>query len=342
MSESPQRFGTLRRVVAAGVLCGSIAAAGLVVNGVVQARSSEAGSSPVWGVSLIALVGLICGSLLVGLWALLTLLIKMEATTFRSYDVLRELQAAGREHSDSLRTIADSVELTEFARDISHRNKERTVLRLAINEEIIRGDWEAAYALVEQLEARHGYKNEAARLRAEVDKSRTLSQQRAVHEAVEHVKKHMEAHDWDRARREMDDLIARQPNHAEIRDLPAAFNRARDEHKRRLLKAWDTSVQRNEIDRGIAVLKELDQYLTPNEAAALKESARGVFQAKLHNLGVQFSLCATEGDWQKALQIGKQITDEFPNTRMAHEVRERFHILSKRADEQSAETVSQA
>ncbi len=343
MSETPRRFEGLRRWTRYGAVFGGASALVLIAIGVRAFTSVTDGDSTArfYGSVAVAMGAILLG-LFVCMWAMVSLLIKMEAHSFRSYDILRELQAQSTETGDDIRTVADNVQLSEVARSISHRNKERTVLRLAINEEIIRGDWEAAYALVEQLEARHGYKNEAARLRAEVDKSRTLSQQRAVHVAVEHVKKHMEAHDWDRARREMDDLIARQPNHAEIRDLPAAFNRARDEHKRRLLKAWDTSVQRNEIDRGIAVLKELDQYLTPNEAAALKESARGVFQAKLHNLGVQFSLCATEGDWQKALQIGKQITDEFPNSRMAHEVRERFHILSKRAGEQSSETVAQA
>jgi len=92
------------------------------------------------------------------------------------------------------------------------------------------------------------------------------------------------------------------------------------------------SVQRNEVDRGIALLRQLDQYLTPNEAAALEESARGVFRAKLHNLGVQFSLAVTEHNWRDAIDAGKQIIDEFPNTRMAREVNERMHVLTKRAE----------
>jgi hypothetical protein len=99
------------------------------------------------------------------------------------------------------------------------------------------------------------------------------------------------------------------------------------------LKEWDQAVQRNEVDRGIAILKELDHYLTPNEAAALQESARGVFRAKLHNLGVQFSLAVSESNWAEALRVGEQIQAEFPNSRMATEVRDRIHLLAKRARE---------
>jgi len=147
----------------------------------------------------------------------------------------------------------------------------------------------------------------------------------------------MDAHDWDRARREMDQLMAENPGNAEVSELPGVFTRLRSEHKRRLLKAWDESVQRNEVDRGIAILKELDQYLTPNEAAALEESVRGVFQAKLHNLGVQFSLAVTSQEWRDAYQVGRQIIEEFPNSRMAQEVRDRIHVLAQRAGEAISE-----
>ncbi len=344
MSETPRRFEGLRRWTRYGAVLGGASALVLIAIGVRAITSVTDGDSAArfYGSVAVAMGAILLG-LFVCMCAMVSLLIKMEAHSFRSYDILRELQAQSTETGDDIRTVADNVQLSEVARSISHRNKERTVLRLAINEEIIRGDWEAAYALVEQLEARHGYKNEAARLRAELDKSRDLNRRHAVKDAVEHVKAYMEAHDWDLARREMDDLLASNPLLPEIQALPALFDKLRSQHKRRLLKTWDEAVQRNEIDRGIATLKELDQYLTPNEAAALEESARGVFQAKLHNLGVQFSLSVAENNWDGALSIGNQIVDEFPNSRMAQEFRERIHILEKRASQsREAEKVTQA
>ena len=87
----------------------------------------------------------------------------------------------------------------------------------------------------------------------------------------------------------------------------------------------------DDLDQGVDVLKLLDGFLTPTEGAALKESARGVFRAKLQKLGVQFSLFVTEKKWTQALELGNEIIAEFPNSRMAQEVRERLQILHQRA-----------
>jgi len=274
------------------------------------------------------------------LWSVVDLVLKIEASTFRMYDVIREVHAHVNEQTKALSAISENAQLSDMARSITHRVKERNALRLAINEELIKGDYEAAYALVEQLAQRHGYKNEASRLREEVEMTREREEYEKVHEAAERVRKRLSEQNWDAARRDMDRLLAAHPNSTEVRELPKAFARARDEHKRRLLKDWDESVQRNDVDHGIAVLKELDQYLTPNEAAALEESARGVFRAKLHNMGVQFSLAVTENNWREALNVGRHIVEEFPNSRMAQEVRERLHVLAKRAQEMPLEAAA--
>lgn len=279
---------------------------------------------------------LMLSAAIIFLWGMADIALKIEANSFRTYDVMRDIHNALEEIRPHLRTVAENAQLSDTARAIIHRHREQTALRLAINEEIIRGDWEAAYALVELLESRHGYKNEAARLRDEVDRSRAQASEEALQRSIESVQNHMRNHDWDRARSEMDRLLAEYSGNPEVRNLPVLFARLRGEHKRRLLKEWDESVQRNEVDRGIATLRELDQYLTPNEAAALEESARGVFRAKLHNLGVQFSLMVTDHDWKAALSTARQIMAEFPNSRMALEVKDRIPALLARVEGENA------
>ena len=54
---------------------------------------------------------------------------------------------------------------------------------------------------------------------------------------------------------------------------------------------------------------------------------------RLQQLGVQFALHVHDKNWGEALRIGRQITDEFPNTRMAAEVRERMAILQGKAQQ---------
>lgn len=340
MSEFPKRFDHVRRSAMVGrlfAMCGVMVT--LIIAGYLLFSPEAMTDIPhlLLGFGLAA-AGLLVAAALIFLWGVVDLALKTEANTFRIYDVLRDVQASLAGNEEWLRGISENTQLSSTARAIIYRGKERTSLRLAINEEIIRGDWEAAYALVEQLEERHGYKNEAARLRAEVDRSRERDKADKDHEVVARVKAYLERQDWDRARREMDRLIADHPGNPEVRELPRLFVKYRDEHKRRLLKEWDQVVQRNEIDRGIAILKALDQYLTRTEAAALEESARGVFRAKLHNLGVQFSLAVTDQEWSLALEAGHQIMREFPNSQMAQEVRDRIHLLKKRAEEGEADT----
>lgn len=336
MSETPQRLDNLRTLARIARLLAIIGIGGGLVIGVYR-LSGNPGIWPwfdshmtAFGVLFAACFG---AAVCVFLWLSVSLLLKIEGNSFRSYDVNRDMAEALEKHAVELRTVAENSQISDLVRSVTHRSRERTSIRLAINEEIIRGDWEAAYALVELLEERHGYRNEAARLRAELDASRANEADVKVHDSVEHVRALMAAHDWDRARRMMDRLMASNGENQEVKDLPQAFHRAWNEHKRRLLKEWDQTVQRNEVDRGIALLKELDHYLTPSEAAALQESARGVFREKLRNMGVQFSLAVSENNWKEALNVGRQIQEEFPNSRMASEVQDRIHVLQKRARE---------
>ena len=100
-----------------------------------------------------------------------------------------------------------------------------------------------------------------------------------------------------------------------------------------LLNLWDDAVKREATDRSLEILRELDIYLTPNEGLALQEAARDVFRNKLHNIGVQFSIAVSGRKWQKALDAGQQIIREFPNSRMAQEIRERLDALKERVRE---------
>jgi hypothetical protein len=332
MAETSNRLSNVRNAARAARFLALAGLVALAVGGGYLAYG-VAVDAPVSRLAALSVLAglLLAGAALVYAWVMIDLLLKLEANSFRTYDVLRDMHATLQSHDRLLQVVAENAPLSDVGRSIKHREHERDALRLAINEEIIRGDHEAAYALVEQLEHRHGYRNEAIRLRREVDLSRDREQNEQIQAAISHIETLINQLQWDRARQDIDRLVAQAPNNAAVAELPRLFARRRNEHKRRLLKEWDESVQRNEVDRGIAILKELDQFLTSNEAAALEESARGIFRAKLHNLGVQFSLAVTEHNWAGALEAGRQIIAEFPNTRMAREVQEHMQVLSRRA-----------
>ena len=69
------------------------------------------------------------------------------------------------------------------------------------------------------------------------------------------------------------------------------------------------------------MLKELDAYLTEDEAGPYREVARGVIGKARDNLGVQFKLAVQDRRWDRASQLGDRIIEQFPNSRMAGEVR---------------------
>ena len=118
-----------------------------------------------------------------------------------------------------------------------------------------------------------------------------------------------------------------EPDSEQAKDMRQKLIDKKNERKKILLSAWDDAIKRQATDRSLEILRDLDQYLTPNEGIALQEAARDVFRTKLHNLGVRFSLAVSNKDWSTALITGRQIITEFPNSKMAGEIREKIEIL---------------
>ena len=81
------------------------------------------------------------------------------------------------------------------------------------------------------------------------------------------------------------------------------------------------------------ILKDLDHYLTEKEAEPFREVARGVIGKARENLGASFKLACQDRLWELAISIGDQISQQFPNTRMAQEVQDIMPSLRQRAGE---------
>jgi len=263
--------------------------------------------------------------------AIMIVTTKTEANVNRIYNVLLETQESLQRIVPLARTLADNSVISDAVRSITHRESEREALRQAIREEMYSGDWEAASYLVNEMERRFGYKQEAETLRQELASARVMTIEEKLNEAVAHIDKIMAENRWDRARVEIERLMKLFPRHERILSLPKELARKRDAQKQALLARWKQALERNEIDEGIVILTELDQYLTREEAQNLQDSARDVFKARLLNLGVRFGLAVSEHRWRDALETGLQIRQEFPNSRMAQEVSERLEILRIRA-----------
>ena len=81
----------------------------------------------------------------------------------------------------------------------------------------------------------------------------------------------------------------------------------------------------------MSLLKQLDRYLSREEAGRLAKVAEGVVVKHRENLGAQFKLAVNDRRWGEAARVGETIMAEFPNAKMAEEVRSMIDILQTRA-----------
>jgi hypothetical protein len=69
-----------------------------------------------------------------------------------------------------LNLVSEQQLLSDRAKQVAFREKDRDALRRAIHEDLARKDWEAALALVSDMENTFGYKQEAADFRQEINR----------------------------------------------------------------------------------------------------------------------------------------------------------------------------
>ena len=250
-------------------------------------------------------------------------------------DQTKQVQSAQAQSLALLTQISENILLSDAVKSIAFREKDHMVLQAAIEEDMKNKRWDSVAMLIEGLEERFGSKEEAQKLREELQRQRQAAVEDKIHTVLKHIESLWMIHDYEQAERQEQALLEMYPNLASIQRLGGETQKRKEGHKQELLERWNRAVEEKDFEQGVELLKLLDKYLTTDEAAALQESARGVFKGKLQNMGVQFSLYVTEKQWIKALQVGKKIIEEFPMSRIAQEVQEKIEILEQRASEPS-------
>ena len=246
-------------------------------------------------------------------------------------DAMTPLNERVQQMSVLLNQISEQQLLSDRAKSVAYREKDRDAVRRAIHEEISKKDWEAAMLLANDIESQFGYKQEADRFRVEINQRWQEETRKEVGAAVEQIERFIRTEQWANAHREAERLAQLFPNDAQVKNLPNEIENRRQAHKKQLLESWHESVRRNDVDGSIEILKNLDPYLTPAEAESLQEPVRHVFKEKLNSLRTQFSLAVQDHKWAEALRVGDTIMRDFPNTRIAQEVREKMDALRQRA-----------
>ncbi len=290
---------------------------------------------PLYAVGALAL-GLIGAAVLLSLAAIVSLLRRTLEHHQAQIDAWHSSQDSRRRCEGLLQQISENILISDAAKEVVYRSRDRELMKNAIQEDIDQQDWEAAYRLLEQMQSRFGYSREAAQFRRLVDSNRSRAIKAVIEETRLQVDSLCATTNWDEAQRLLDDLAGQFPNSSEVKQMAQQrVEQKRAEYKEHLLADWNQALENEQIDHGIELLQKLDEYLSPAEAAELKESARGIFQAKLQSLGAVFSVAVSEQKWNRALEVGQELISEFPNSRMAEEVKGKLDILQQRAQEQA-------
>lgn len=264
----------------------------------------------------------------------LVALLTMLSRVFKILDALKDNSAklegvtgALEKISSGLAQINHSTRVSETAKVIAFRDADRLSLRQAVFEKLQMQDFAAAEDIINEIAKRPEYGELAQQLREQAEKYRTATDQERMNQMLAHIDKLLDECQWVRASAQVEEMIRAYPQSERAKAMRQKLLDVKEGRKRILLAAWDDAVQRQETDRSLEILKELDLYLTPNEGLALQEAARDVFRTKLHNLGVEFSISVTEKRWNNALDVGQQIIESFPNSKMADEIRGKLDVL---------------
>lgn len=277
--------------------------------------------------------------------AALALLTTVVLILLRTFKILGELAENGEKlekitetlekNRSVLTQINQNTRLSEAAKAIAFRDAERQSLREAVFDKLQQKDFDTTYEIIDEIAHREEYRNLAENLRVQVDNYRDATDSERENQIIAHIEKLFENSQWAKASILIERLIRDFPVSEKAKAMRQSLLDKKEERKKILLGAWDDAVKRQATDRSLEILRELDLYLTPNEGLALQEAARDIFRNKLHNLGVQFSLAVSGKQWEKAIESGSQIIRDFPNSKMAQEIRGKWDILKQRVEQQN-------
>jgi tetratricopeptide (TPR) repeat protein len=269
-------------------------------------------------------------TLLVVIFGVLVLLYELVQKSNASDEKLEILTQLLNRNRNLLAQVSHGVQLSEAAKAIVFRDMDRQSLREAVLEKLHQQDFDDTYAIIDNIAQRRGYEELAKQLRAEADIYRNATEEERLNQVIAHINRLCELYQWGKAAEQIERLLKSYGDSPRVQELPQMLADKKENHKRELLAEWDDAVKRQATDQSLEILRELDAYLTPNEGLALQESARDVFRTKLHNMGVQFSLAVTGKRWAQAVETGEQIIRDFPNSRMAQEIRDKMDVLKSK------------
>ncbi len=234
-----------------------------------------------------------------------------------------------------LERVHEASIVSDASKRILFKDNELSLLRRRVDEMIGRGEYDAALDLCEAIETTFESAEIADAFRHRILRSRQDHHEAEIHGALDQFDGLLRMRDWARAHQEAARIRRLYPNSELLSELDQRIHAARDAHKNELHANFSQAINHDDIETAMRLLRELDRYLTREEAAQYAEQAQKVVERHRENLTTRFKMAVNDRRWTEAVEIGDVIVGDFPNTKVAEEVASMIEVLRTRASEES-------
>ena len=236
-------------------------------------------------------------------------------------DALRPIRHNTDATVRSLKVVESNSAISERAKRVAYREKDRDAMRHAIEEDLLKADYAGARRLADEMEKSFGYVEEAERVREEVRNRMAGERERELSDARAGIDRLCKEEKWVDAFTLSDRVIRRFGADMDAKLLRTRIEERRQNKKVELVQQFHAAVERKDVDEAADLIRRLDPYLTPDEGQQLAEAAREVFKNRLLRLREQFATAMQQHDYSEAIRVGEIIKRDFPNSQLAKEVK---------------------
>ncbi|MEE2819587.1 MAG: hypothetical protein VX615_03140 [Planctomycetota bacterium] len=229
--------------------------------------------------------------------------------------------------------LIESLQLSDNAKRILYRDRELNLLRKTVEADLHAGDFHAALVHCDQMGTVFGAVEEAEALRLQVQSIIREQHEARIQNEMTNLQTLLDARKWVEAYQFAARLRRLFPESPLLHNIEQLIIDHRTAYRHQLEDKFVEAAKNDNPEMAMKLLIELDRYLTPEEARKFRDTADSVIATYRENLGARFKMAVSDHRWQEAIEFGEAIMSQFPNTKMAEEVKAMIETIQTRISE---------
>ena len=229
--------------------------------------------------------------------------------------------------------LIESLQMSDSAKRILFRERELALLRKTVENDLHAGDFHAALVHCDQMGTVFGAVEEAEALRLQVQTIIREQHEARIQNEMTHLQTLLDGRKWVEAYQFAARLRRLFPESPLLHDVEQLIIDHRTAYRHQLEDKFVDAAKQDNPEMAMKLLIELDRYLTPEEARKFRDTADSVIATYRENLSARFKMAVSDHRWQEAIEFGEAIMLQFPNSKMAEEVKAMIETIQMRVSE---------